>query len=199
MKNKDKNTITQFKTYFDFDKELEYINEMNRQGWKLVYIKGGCFYTFVKTQPDEYFTTTYMDDKNKISQVITFAAQCGYESVPHTMDGIGNLLYLTAPKGKVSEEFSCDRESKIKFHSKISKFYLLNGIALLIMTLILIAETFLFSCLLASEFDMSLFTILMIGSIVGLITFIMGFFALILYIKSRKKIKQLKAESWIYE
>ena len=59
MKNKDKNTITQFKMYYNLDKELEYINEMNRQGWKLVYIKCGCFYSFVKTQPDEYFTTIY--------------------------------------------------------------------------------------------------------------------------------------------
>lgn len=37
MKNKDK--ITQCKFYFDLEKELKYINEMNKQGYKLVYIK----------------------------------------------------------------------------------------------------------------------------------------------------------------
>ena len=36
MKNKDK--ITQCRFYFDLEKELKYINEMNKQGYKLVYI-----------------------------------------------------------------------------------------------------------------------------------------------------------------
>lgn len=40
MKNKDK--ITQCRFYFDLEKELKYINEMNKQGYKLVYIKSGC-------------------------------------------------------------------------------------------------------------------------------------------------------------
>lgn len=199
MKNKDKNTITQFKLYYDLDKELKYINNMNKQGWKLVYIKGGCFYTFVKTQPDEYFTTMYMDDKNKISQVTTFAAQCGYESIPHTMDGIGNLLYLTAQKGKVSEEFSCDRESKSKTYSKLSIFYFINCILLLLMALILISETIFFSWVLAIEFDTALLPVTMISGIIGLFATALGVFALLLFIKLRKRIKQLKAESLIYE
>lgn len=199
MKNKDKNTITQFKGFFDLEKELEYINNMNKQGWKLVYIKCGCFYTYVKTQPDEYFTTIYMDDKEKISQMTTFAAQCGYESVPHTMDGIGNLLYLTAPKGKVSEEFVCDREQKIKINSKLSKFYLLNFVAMFIMAVLLITETVLFSLLMALEFDVALIPITALCGTVGVICTVSVIFLMSLYIKLRKKIKQLKTESFIYE
>lgn len=199
MKNNDKNTITKFKGFFDIDKEFEFINRMNKQGWKLVYIKVGCFYTFCKTKPDEYFTTMYIDDKDKISQVTTFAAQCGYESVPHTMDGFGNLLYLTAPKGKVSEEFTCDREHRVKINSKLSKFYLLNSIVLLIMAALLIAETVLFSLLLAEEFDIALIPITAIGGIIGLLASVLGIFLLVLFIKSRKKIKQLKTEGMIYE
>lgn len=198
MKNKDKNTITQFKMYYDLDKELEYFNEMNRQGWKLVYIKGGCFYSFVKTQPDEYFTTIYMDDKEKISQMTTFAAQCGYESVPHTMDGVGNLLYLTAPKGKVSEEFVCDRESKIKFNSKLSIFYLILSIAFFILTAVFVIEAA--TCL--NIIEISIGTVLLFMTpigIMGLICAGSGIFLLLLFIKSHKKIKQLKAESFIYE
>lgn len=64
---KDKNKITVFKSYFSLEKELEYINEMNKKGWKLVYIKGGCFYTFVRTQPDEYVTIMHGVKKEEVS------------------------------------------------------------------------------------------------------------------------------------
>lgn len=198
MKNKDKNTITQFKMYYNLDKELEYINEMNRQGWKLVYIKCGCFYSFVKTQPDEYFTTMYMDDKERISQVATFAAQCGYESVPHTIDGIGNLLYLTAPKDKVSEEFVCDRESKIKFNSKLSIFYLIFSIIFFILTAVFAIEVT--ACLNLIEIASgTVFLFMTPLGIMGLICAGSAILLLSLFIKLRKKIKQLKSESFIYE
>ena len=98
--SKTKDTITKLKLFLDLDKEIEYINKMNRNGWKLVYIKGGCLYTFVKTEPDEYFTVLYCEKKENISQISTFAAQCGYENIPHTMDGLGDLLYLTGKKMK---------------------------------------------------------------------------------------------------
>lgn len=200
MKNNSKNTITQFKLFYDFDKELEYINSMNKQGWKLVYIRGGCFYTFVKTQPDEYFTTMYIDDKSNISHVTTFAAQCGYESIPHTMDGVGTLLYLTGQKGKVSEEFSCDRNYKIKFYSKMSTLYTIVSIVDLFIALILLAEIvfFFFEMMLPDSITAFLPT-LILGSIVEIFSLVSGISLTVLTVKSRKKIKQLKAESLIYE
>lgn len=139
-----------------------------------------------------------MDDKEKISQMTTFAAQCGYESVPHTMDGIGNLLYLTAPKGRVSEEFVCDRESKIKFNSKLSIFYLILSIAFFILTAVFVIEAV--ACL--NIIEISIGTVLLFMTpigIMGLICAGSGIFLLLLFIKSHKKIKQLKAESFIYE
>lgn len=198
MKNNDKNTITKFKGFFDIDKEFEFINRMNKQGWKLVYIKVGCFYTFCKTKPDEYFTTMYIDDKDKISQVTTFAAQCGYESVPHTMDGLGNLLYLTAPKGRVSEEFVCDRNSKIKINSKLSIFYLILSIIFFILTAVFVVEAAAFLSLI----EISIGTVILFMTPIGIGgVFCTGsaIFLLSLFIKSRKKIKQLKTEGMIYE
>lgn len=199
MKNKDINTITKFKMFYDLDKELEYINQMNRQGWKLVYIKGGCYYTFVRTQPDEYFTTMYADEKNKISQVTAFAAQCGYESIPHTMDGFGNLLYLTAKKGRVSEDFACDRESKIKFASKTSVFYMVSSIVGLILTLLLIFESAVYLMLLISDFNVVLASVGLVVLIGAIMMTALTIFMLRLTFKSRKKIKQLKTEGMIYE
>lgn len=198
MENNAINTITRFKGFFDLDKELEYINMMNKQGWKLVYIKCGCFYTFVKTRPDEYFTSMYMDDKNRISHIATFAAQCGYESVPHTMDGLGNLLYLTAPKGRVSEEFVCDRNSKIKINSKLSIFYLIFSIIFFILTAVFVVEAAAFLSLIEINIGTVILFMTPIG-IGGVFCAGSAIFLLLLFIKSRKKIKQLKTEGMIYE
>ena len=52
MSNKE--MMKKTKLFFSLEKELNYINEMNKEGWKLVYIKGGCVYHFEKTEPDEY-------------------------------------------------------------------------------------------------------------------------------------------------
>ena len=37
-----KDKLTQIKHFFDFEKELAYLNEMNRLGWKLERLKLGC-------------------------------------------------------------------------------------------------------------------------------------------------------------
>ena len=139
MKNKD--IITKFKFFLDLDKELAYINEMNKNGWKLVYIKWGCFYTFTKTEPDEYITILHFEDKEKISGVTAFAAQCGYETIPHTMDGLGETLYLTGKKSEVSEDFVNDIEAKIHAQKKIFKKFFVLTCIMLLLNLILIVET----------------------------------------------------------
>ena len=100
--------IKKFKLFFSLDKELEFINKMNKEGWKLVYIKGGCLYIFEKTEPDEYFTILHATAKEKVLEISSFAAQCGYQAIPHTMDGFGDILYLTGKKAEVSPEFVCE-------------------------------------------------------------------------------------------
>ena len=70
----DNSNITKCKLFFSLDKELEFINKMNREGWKLVYIKCGCFYTFEKTEPDEYFTVLHATAKEKVLELSSFAA-----------------------------------------------------------------------------------------------------------------------------
>ena len=66
MSNKE--TMKKNKLFFSLDKELNYINEMNKAGWKLVYIKGGCVYHFEKTEPDEYFTILHAATKEKVME-----------------------------------------------------------------------------------------------------------------------------------
>ena len=78
MSNKE--MMKKTKLFFSLEKELNYINEMNKEGWKLVYIKGGCVYHFEKTEPDEYFTILHAATKEKVMEISAFAAQCGYQS-----------------------------------------------------------------------------------------------------------------------
>ena len=59
----DNSHISKFKLFFSLDKELAYINKMNREGWKLIYIKGGVIYSFEKSKPDEYFTILHATAK----------------------------------------------------------------------------------------------------------------------------------------
>lgn len=198
--SKEQNKITKLKLFLDLDKELEYINEMNKQGWKLVYIKGGILYTFVKTQPDEYFTVTYAVEKEEVSRITTFAAQCGYESIPHTMDGFGDMLYLTGKKNEVSQEFISDRDAQIDSYKRIYKKMFIMTILNVIISAFMVLETIASVVLLyISGFDPSLIGLLVfIGSfsaIYSAIDIVMGLTTR----RLKKKIKLLETEATIYE
>ena len=198
--SKEKNKITKLKLFLDFDKELEYINEMNKQGWKLVYIKGGILYTFVKTQPDEYFTVTYTVAKEEVSKITTFAAQCGYESIPHTMDGFGDMLYLTGKKNEVSQDFVSDRDAQIDSYKRnYKKLLILTIVNIAITALILIETIGSIQLLFLSDFD---------PVSIGFLIFIGLFFILctsfdiaagLVTRRIKKKIKKLESEAVIYE
>ena len=198
--SKEKNKITKLKLFLDLDKELEYINEMNKQGWKLVYIKGGILYTFVKTQPDEYFTVTYTVAKEEVSKITTFAAQCGYESIPHTMDGFGDMLYLTGKKNEVSQDFVSDRDAQIDSYKRnYKKLLILTIVNIAITALILIETIGSIQLLFLSDFD---------PVSIGFLIFIGLFFILctsfdiaagLVTGRIKKKIKKLESEAVIYE
>ena len=131
--NNEPQIITKLKFFLDLEKEVSYINEMNNKGWKLVFIKLGMCYTFVKSNPNEYFTILHAASKDTISSLSTLATQCGYESIPHTCDGLGDFLYLTGKKNEVTESFVSDNESKAvlykKFQSRYRNFFILYTIA----------------------------------------------------------------------
>ncbi len=198
--SKEKNKITKLKLFLDLDKELEYINEMNKQGWKLVYIKGGILYTFVKTQPDEYFTVTYTVEKEEVSKITTFAAQCGYESIPHTMDGFGDMLYLTGKKNEVSQDFVSDRDAQIDSYKRNYKKLLILTIVNIAITALMLVETIgSVQLFFLSEFDpISLGLLLFIG-LFFIIYASIDVTAGLVTRRIKKKIKKLESEAVIYE
>ena len=85
----DNSHISKFKLFFSLDKELAFINKMNKEGLKLIYIKGGVIYSFEKSKPDEYFTILHATAKEKILEISSFdtkpvAQSKGVTSVPYT-------------------------------------------------------------------------------------------------------------------
>lgn len=197
---KDSNKITQCKFYLNFEKELAYINEMNKKGWKLLYIKGGIFYTFEKTQPDEYITILHAEEKENVSKMAAFAAQCGYENVPHTMDGAGTFMYLTGKKSDVSPDFVNENKSQLKVYQLKSKLFTKFIIMYIILDVAMAAISFLilFSAL-SLGFDMFFAVLTSFYAVL-----FAGFIALTIYLmvqkaKYRKKIRQIEAEQIIYE
>lgn len=196
----DKNTITKFKLFLDLDKEIRYINEMNEKGWKLVYLKLGCFYTFVKTEPGEYVSLIYAESKENISRVTAFAAQCGYESIPHTNDGMGELMYRTGKKTQVSQDFVSDIPSRIECYKKIHKKLFIMAILYHLLSLLYI---FILagSIVLLLKFQANAF--------ITVLAIIYGIFSLIIIScdiniclishRYKKIIKRLQAENSIYE
>lgn len=198
---KDNNTITEFKLYFDLDKELAYINEMNQKGWKLVYIKGGCFYTFVKTAPDEYITIMHTETKQRLSEVTAFAAQCGYESIPHTMDGFGEVMYLTGKKSEVSAEFISDIPQQVESQKRLcKKFFILTVIYYILLAILLLESAVCYAVpLLAGETNPFFVGICVFFFLLTLVFLCMTVSITLITVKMKKKLKTLRAESAIYE
>lgn len=199
-----KDTITKFRAYYDFDKEFAFINDMNKKGYKLVYIKAGCLFTFVKSEPDEYKTIMYAEDKERISEVCMLAAQCGYENIPHTMDGIGDVLYLTGRKSEIAEDFVNENQAKARIYKKLVKKFKIFNILFWILTFLLFFDTAIINYTLYSTIDEYGFDVGL--CIIGAFTFVFFVMCLVSLIKcmsinSKYKIRvlQYESESLIYE
>lgn len=128
------------KQFFDCEKELAYINEMNRLGWKLERVKRGRVYEFVKTEPEEYTTLIYAEKKNKLKETEALAHRCGYETIPHKADGLKGMLYLTGRRSEVSPVFFNDSESILRAQRMVYRRFFVMSLLCVLLLLALIAE-----------------------------------------------------------
>ena len=197
----DNSHVKIYKLFFSLDKELEFINKMNREGLKLVYIKGGCLYIFEKTEPDEYFTILHATAKEKVLEISAFAAQCGYQTIPHTMDGFGDLLYLTGKKAEVSPEFVCEAPEKIDSAKRIYHRFQVLSMVFIAISVLLVLENVFFTGRRMIFPEVSVVSVVF-GVLFMLFTaayVAMCIYALMLTAKARRNLKQLQKESEIYE
>ena len=199
MSNKE--TMKKSKLFFSLEKELNYINEMNKAGWKLVYIKGGCVYHFEKTEPDEYFTILHAATKEKVMEISAFAAQCGYQSIPHTMDGYGDFLYLTGKKAEVSPEFICEAPEKAESAKRIYHRFRTLSIVFVVISLFLMYQAgFMIGARMADpDASVALTVICVLFTLFAAVYLAMCVYVLMLTAKARRSYKQLQKESEIYE
>ena len=199
MSNKE--TMKKNKLFFSLDKELNYINEMNKAGWKLVYIKGGCVYHFEKTEPDEYFTILHAAAKEKVMEISAFAAQCGYQSIPHTMDGYGDFLYLTGKKAEVSPEFICEAPEKAESAKRIYHRFRTLSIVFVVISLFLMYQAgFMIGTRMADpDASVALTVICVLFTLFAAVYLAMCVYVLMLTAKACRSYKQLQKESEIYE
>lgn len=197
----DNSNITKCKLFFSLDKELAFINKMNKEGWKLVYIKGGCIYSFEKSEPDEYFTILHATAKEKVLEISSFAAQCGYQTIPHTMDGFGDLLYLTGRKAEVSPEFVCEAPEKINSAERIYHRFRTLSIVFIILTVLLVlyCALILWARMTAPEASVFLTVFGVLFMLFVAIYIAMCIYVIVLTARARRNMKQLQKESEIYE
>lgn len=134
-----KDRLKHRKQFFDYEKELVYINEMNRLGWKLERVKHGRVYEFVKTEPEEYTTLIYAEKRSKLKETEALAHRCGYETIPHKADGLKRLLYLTGRRDEVSPVFYNDSDSALRAQRMIHRRFFVMSVFCVILSLALIA------------------------------------------------------------
>lgn len=132
--------ITHFKLFFDFENEHNYLNEMNRLGWKLERVRLGCLYGFSKTAPEKYATLLYAAKKDKADADAALARRCGFEEVPHTADGMKDMLYLTGKRDEVSPVFYLDEHAVFRANQIMFRRFFVMSIICLVLTLAIIAE-----------------------------------------------------------
>lgn len=143
---------TKTKIFFDPRKELAFLEQMNGEGWKLTEIRFGCRYTFEEAEKDEYTTRLYADRKDNVLNAQATAAGHGFESVPHSFDGLSGLLYLTGKKGEADEDFGSDDRAQARHLKAIGRRS--RNIALLFALLdaLLLLEAILFTVVFARFF-----------------------------------------------
>ena len=205
--------MTEFRLFADVEKEVAFINKLNKQGWKLEFIHLGAFYKFVKTN-EKYFTTVYVTDRSNIQKMISAAVMSGYEVVPCLSidSSMSKFLYLTGREGEVDEEFVNDNGSKLNHLKNIKNSYLFQFIIVLIpcIMLLLPAVITLRSIIKVlkniedlcaehlSEFIKNTALVWGLGFI-GLVMFVIAICIFRIYLRERKRYKSLKKDMALYE
>lgn len=204
--------VTKVRVFADLEKEEAYINKMNQKGWKLEYVQFGLFYTFTQSEPDEYFTVLCATDKPKILQMTSAAVLSGYENIPHTYDGVANILYLSGRKDQVDTEFFNDNQNKLNHYKNIKKVYgyqtvlvLLLGTFFALPMIINFRPIIKILCDLnaycAEHMSSVLTPVLLVSAMgtLGIIYWIVALYLLGLYCKTYNKYKALSSDMKLYE
>lgn len=116
---------------WDYELELEHLNEMSEKGWQL--IQGGCFHT--KYEWDDSVVYRYQLDhnmkiENRMRYVETYREQ-GWEYINSTFNGWHYFRKVYDPKKPAEEyEIYSDRPSREEMAGRLSKLMLILAIVI---------------------------------------------------------------------
>lgn len=192
-----KTTKKTFKVFFDFEKELEYVNSMCASGWKLKKIIFGNIYFFEKCLPGEYTVIAVGDDSQNETLQRARINEGGYEIVPSRYDLPLTYLYLIRKSDREELPYYTEPSQKqflleavVSQYARIKKVYTL--FAFLFMLLILATLPALFMIIYYGIDPL----ILRVALLIALDIFGIAFFTVILVklSKYKKKYKKMLLE-----
>ncbi len=206
-----KNKKTVFKAFVSREKEEVYLNEMNKQGWRLSSVRF-AFYTFVKSKPNEYMTVLYFAERQYQTTFVRTVTECGCDIANQTNQGKNILFYINIPVGSENIDFLTDNQSKLDSKKRLNKTRKRELIALFvsfavsvvpeihlipaIIKILKYAPEELYKIIQKEPLGFILLAILLIcGTICG----IMGVYLLALYSKTKREIKRISNEMKIFE
>lgn len=134
-----KNIVTKVRFFASLEKELAFINEMNRAGYRLTDIRFGVIFRFKKAQ-GEHFTILCGTTKEKVPELTSAAVKGGYTCIAHTFDAMGNFLYLDGERGKVNEDFFSDNGDRRVHLAQMKKFYGASAVMLSVAPLTMVVS-----------------------------------------------------------
>ena len=116
-------TKKQYKWFsiFDYDKEQDYLREMNKSGWKFIKVCGFGVYHFEECKPED---VVYQLDYNKEGldhkeEYLKMYEDCGWEYI---QDYAGYSYFRKAVSSDgVAEEIFCDDESRLEMMRRVLK------------------------------------------------------------------------------
>ncbi len=116
-------TLKQFRwfTIYEYEKEQEYLRDMNKKGWRFLKVTGFGTYHFEECAPEDVvYQLDYNQEglKNKDEYVQMFA-DCGWE---HLQEYAG-YSYFRKKTSEMNgeEEIFCDEESRLKMMERVFK------------------------------------------------------------------------------
>ena len=108
-------------TIFEYEKEQDYLREMNKSGWKFVRLCGFGMYYFEKCTPEDvvYQLDYNAEGLNNKEEYLKMFTDCGWE---YLQDYAG-YSYFRKPVSEngEAEEIFCDEESRMQMMERVIK------------------------------------------------------------------------------
>lgn len=124
--------IAKYRFFLDFNKEINWINDMAKEGWYLEKVSfAGLFrYTFSQGEPGKYIYQSefiFGLSKDEREEYFGLLKDCGITIVHQ----YGGWIYMRRSATEGPIELYTDKESKIKYYNRIISIFtflfLLNG------------------------------------------------------------------------